>query len=261
VKRVLVIGGGPAGLEAARLLAQRGHRVVVAEAGSRLGGALNLAGAADEPLERFRRWQIRQVERAPIELMLGTPVTPAIAAGLEVDEIVVATGGRWALPDELVSEPGAGLPGSTIAELDGWVLGEWSPEADDQVGRDVVVLGGGKIGMSFAGLCARRGRSVTVLEDDDVLAPELGPPGRFRLVHDTEQLGVRLVTGAGRADASTPAGATVVSAICRPDRSLADALGELVAPLGRSVHVIGDAAGTGRLEAALADARVLATSL
>jgi 2,4-dienoyl-CoA reductase-like NADH-dependent reductase (Old Yellow Enzyme family) len=260
-RRVLVIGGGPAGLEAARLLAQRGHRVVLAEAGSRLGGALNLAGATDEPLERFRRWQIRQVERAPIELMLGTPVTPAIAAGLEVDEIVVATGGRWATPVELDAGSGGSSPGSTIGELDAWVLGEWSPGSDDHVGREVVVLGGGKIGLSFAGLCARRGRSVTVLEEGDVLAPELGPPGRFRLVHDTEQLGVRLVTGAGRADAAAPPGATVVSAICRPDRSLAGELGELLAPLGRPVHVIGDAAGTGRLEAALADARSLATRL
>ena len=57
------------------------------------------------------------------------------------------------------------------------------------------MLGGGKAALSFAGLCARRGRSVTVVEPGAVLAPELGPPGRFRLVHETEQLGVRLLTG------------------------------------------------------------------
>ncbi len=138
------------------------------------------------------------------------------------------------------------------------------------IGHDVVVLGGSKIGMSFAGLCARRGRSVTVLDEGDVLAPELGPPGRFRLVHDTEQLGVRLVPRATADDlaesiasaASSPGGeVTVVSAICRADRSLADDLTELLAPLGRPVHVIGDAAGTGRLESALADARRIAMLL
>ena len=124
--------------------------------------------------------------------------------------------------------------------------------------------------MSFAGLCARRGRSVTVLEPGDVLAPELGPPGRFRLVHDTEQLGVRLVPRATADDlaesiasATSAAGGqvTVVSTVCGADRALADELAELLAPLGRPVHVIGDAAGTGRLEAALADARRIALLL
>lgn len=281
-KRVLVVGGGPAGLEVARLAARRGHRVVLAEAGPRLGGALNLAGPTDEPLDRFRRWQIRQVERTTVELMLDTPVTPTIAAGLDVDEIVVATGGRWSPPGEAASEllsaalDGASdvAPGTTIGELGDWLDGGWSADADDRVGHDVVVLGGGKIGMSFAGLCARRGRSVTVLEPGDVLAPELGPPGRFRLVHDTEQLGVRLVPRAAATDlaaalasssstsSGTPGGRiTVVSARCGTDRALADDLAELLAPLGRSVHVIGDAAGTGRLEAALADARRVALLL
>ncbi|MGZ4727599.1 MAG: oxidoreductase [Acidimicrobiales bacterium] len=270
-RRVLVVGGGPAGLEVARLLAQRGHRVVLAEAGPRLGGALNLAGPTDEPLDRFRRWQIGQVEKAAVELMLGTPVTAAIAAGLEVDEIVVATGGRWSAPDDAAGQlfdgaaPGATVGARTntsVAELGDWLEGQWSPDADDVVSHDVVVLGGGKIAMSFAGLCARRGRSVTVLEPGAVLAPEIGPPGRFRLVHDTEQLGVRLVTRASATDLTELLAAarpiTLVSAVCEPDRSMADELTELLAPLRRPVHVIGDAAGTGRLESALADARRVA---
>ncbi len=274
-RRVLVVGGGPAGLEVSRLLARRGHRVVLAEAGPTLGGALTLAGPTDEPLDRFRQWQIRQVEKTSVELMVGTPITPAIAAGLEVDEIVVATGGRWAGAGEAASLLFDGSPDggctdaidgahpTSIAELGGWLGGAWSPHADDVVGHHVVVLGGGKIGLSFAGLCARRGRTVTVLEPGAVLAPELGPPGRFRLVHDTGQLGVHLVTGATAADLEAGVAGdadlvTVVSTVCGPDRSLADDLADLLAPLHRPVHVIGDAAGTGRLEAALADARRVA---
>jgi 2,4-dienoyl-CoA reductase (NADPH2) len=268
---VLVVGGGPAGLEVARLAAQRGHDVVLAEAGPRLGGALNLAAPTDEPLDRFRRWQIRQIEQTSVELMLGTPVTPALAAGLDIDEIVVATGGRWAAPDDAATELFAagladGLGARSLGDLGDWLEDGWSPDGDDVVGHDVVVLGGGKIGMSFAALCARRGRSVTLLEPGDVLAPELGPPGRFRLVHDTEQLGVRLVIHAAATDlADATSGrsgpVTVVSTVLRAERSLADELTELLAPLGRPVHIIGDAAGTGRLEAALADARRVALLL
>ena len=267
-KQVLVVGGGPAGLEVARLLAQRGHGVVLAEAGPRLGGTLTLAAATDEPLERFRRWQIRQIEQAPVEIMLGTAITPLIAAGLEIDEIVVATGGRWLPPDEIAGDRWADADPSTftlrtIADLSSWVFGDGDGDGDEAVGHDVVILGGGKIGLSLAGLCARRGRSVTVLEPGEVLAPELGPPGRFRLVHDTEQLGVRLITGAAASERPDAEGRhqTVISTMCGPDRSLADELADLLAPLGRPVHVIGDAAGTGRLEAALADARRLAQSI
>ena len=102
-----------------------------------------------------------------------------------------------------------------------------------------------------------------------MLAPELGPPGRFRLVHDTEQLGVRLVTGAAADDLTprstvTPGrrrGHRSSAPICRPERTLADELAELLAPLGRPVHVIGDAARHRPLEAALADARRTAAIL
>ena len=102
-----------------------------------------------------------------------------------------------------------------------------------------------------------------MLEPGAVLAPELGPPGRFRLVHDTGELGVRLVTGATGTDlealiADDEPSLTIVGTLCGPDRTLADALTEVLAPLGRPVHVIGDAAGPGRLEGALADARRVA---
>jgi len=133
-----------------------------------------------------------------------------------------------------------------------------------------VVLGGGKAGLSLAMLAARRGRTVVVVEPTGVLAPELGPPGRFRVVYEVEQLGVTLVTGAvideitatgvrwhcGDREMTSAAG-TVVTTARIGELTLAESL----VAAGRRVHVVGDAVGSGGLEGALADARVVALAI
>ena len=264
-RRVLVVGGGPGGLEVAALLDERGHQVVLAEAAAELGGTLALAACTDDTLAQFLTWQLGRIAASGVELLLSTPVTVALVAGLEVDEVVVASGGRWTVPDV----PG-GASARTPAELSTWL------QADhDSVGAEVAVLGGGKAGLSLAALAARRGRRVVVLEGTDVLAPELGPPGRFRLVHDVEQLGVTLVTGAvideitpasvrwHGADGEVIAPATTVIATGRTGEL---AVAESLASSGRPVHVVGDAAAVGGvapagLEGALADARATALAI
>lgn len=263
--RVLVVGGGPGGMEAAALLDERGHRVVLVEAGARLGGALLLARRTDDTLAQFLAWQLERVAASGVELLLSTAVTADVAAGLEADEIVVASGGGWTVP----IVPGADRVRS-IADLGPWLEGE----DDDEMGLAVAILGGGKAGLSMAGEVARRGRRVVVLEPGDVLAPELGPPGRFRFVYETEQLGVQMHLGAVVEEVTaegvrwtgpdgtrlTPAG-TVITALRSGDLTLAESL----AGRGRRVHVVGDAAGTaggvGGLEGALADARVAALAV
>ena len=164
---MLVVGGGPGGLEVAALLDERGHQVVLAEAAAELGGTLALAARADETLAQFLAWQLGRLAASEVELLLSTTVTAALVAGLEVDEVVVASGGRWTVPEA----PG-GATARTPAELSAWLQAD-----DDSVGADVAVLGGGKAGLSLAALAARRGRRVVVLESTEVLAPELGPPG------------------------------------------------------------------------------------
>jgi NADPH-dependent 2,4-dienoyl-CoA reductase/sulfur reductase-like enzyme len=259
-RRVLVVGAGPGGIETAVLLDERGHRVVLAEAAPELGGTLALAARTDETLAQFLTWQLERLAASGVELLVSTPVTRELAGGLEVDEVVVASGGRWSVPDV----PGGHLVLS-LSQLAGWLRDD-GPE----VGETVAILGGGKAGLSLAGLAARRGRAVVVLEPSEVLAPELGPPGRFRLVYDIEQLGVTLVTGAalegvspagvtwqvGSQEGSSPA-VTVITATRGADLSLAESL----AAGGRPVHVVGDAVGAGGLEGALADARTTALAL
>jgi len=259
-RRFLVVGGGPAGVEAARLLASRGHTVVLAESAPRLGGTLVPAGHTDPVLARFVDWMVAEIERCAVDLRLSTYVTPQLVDELDLDEVVIATGGIWTTPQV---ETDARSPVRTVPELTSWLATD-----DGSLPPDVVVLGGDKAGLSIAELCVRRGHRVTVLEAGAVPAARLGPPGRFRLVHEVQQLGVSLERHAELVellpdavvwrdregtDHRTPAGA-VVTTTSAPD------LGAVarIAGTNRPVHVIGDARDAGGVEGAMTDARTLA---
>jgi predicted NAD/FAD-dependent oxidoreductase len=132
------------------------------------------------------------------------------------------------------------------------------------------VVGGDKPGLSFAGLCAARGRSVTVVEQSGVFGATLGLPGRFRLVADLEAAGVKLVTGTVSADVpgvvtvTTGEGRQVMAAdtvvIARPARAAAP-LADACRAAGRPAHVVGDCRALAGIAGATADAVALAASL
>jgi 2,4-dienoyl-CoA reductase (NADPH2) len=262
-RRVLVVGGGAAGLETARQLAGSGHTVTVWEAGERLGGMLVHAGAADELLDRYLGWLARQVEQAGVELVLGRRATAEDILGAGYDDVVIATGGRWGRPDV----PGADLAHvHTVPEL-----GVWLREGGPAIGASVAVLGGGKAGLSLASLCRRRGREVTVIEPTHVFGVELGLPGRFRLVADAERDGITLL---GRAtveriepgavvvtvdgvEQRIDADAVVVASHVTSEPALADAL----RAAGMHPHVAGDCHTVARIEGANLDAAAIALGL
>ncbi len=174
-RHVLVAGGGPAGMEIARLLAGGGHRVSLCEAGPELGGRLLIAGACDPVLDRMREWLIAEVEAAGVEIHLGRPVDDELLAAIGADEVVDATGTAW---------PGL----DPLAE---WIRDESSTNGGPP--QQLVVEGGDKPGLSVADLLVRRGREVTLVEPSGVFGQAIGLPGRFRLVHDLEAAGAVLV--------------------------------------------------------------------
>ncbi len=257
---VLVVGGGPAGMEAARLLAERGHRVTLREAGVRLGGVLVDAAAADPILDPYLGWLIHRIEQSGVTIELGAPVDPATPPQ-GFDHVVVATGATWGTPDV----PGDG-PVLSLGDLRSWLGAD-----DTTVGDDVVILGGSKAALSLADLCRRRGRTVTVVAPERYVAESIGFPGRARLVADLEAAGVDLLLettiehvggGAVRVtrDGSTSSlpASTVIGVEVRTAPS---PLAEAFTAAGLSTHVVGDAGDLAYLTGATSSALDLALSL
>jgi NADPH-dependent 2,4-dienoyl-CoA reductase/sulfur reductase-like enzyme len=235
-RRVIVVGGGPSGLECARRSAERGHAVELWEQGAALGGRLLLAEAADPDLAGLRDWLVGAAQDAGVEVRLETVAEPAALAAAAPDVVVWAVGATWD-----PTEPGA----LGLGDVRDWLFGGVDP-----LGPAVAIRGGGKASVTIAGVAAAAGHQVTLVSASPVVAPELGLPGRFRLVHDTEAAGVRFELGA----TTLPAADTVLAIA----PGAARAAPELP---GIEVHVIGDAGGTSGIAAGLRAAADLAARI
>ncbi|MFI5366369.1 MAG: FAD-dependent oxidoreductase [Candidatus Binatia bacterium] len=255
-KRVLIVGGGPAGMEAARVAALRGHRVTLCEQHDQLGGTLRFAALTHEPNAQLLAYLQMQVQKLPIEIRLRQAVTAAFVEQLEPDVILVATGGRRRLP---------ALPGADRANvLSSDQLCSGGTELLRSLGKRVVVIGGSIVGIQIAALLSARGHEVSVIEEGKTLAVKMALPRRWRVLHTLRERSVRLLTESraaaitdGGVDVTTngdrqtvPADSVIVVARMEEDHRLAEAL----STRGGAVHLIGDCRRVGYLEGALTDA-------
>lgn len=184
-KKVLVIGGGPVGMEAAITLADRGHQVILAEKSGRLGGAIRFAGHVSfkSKLDQLMQVLIRRVERRKITVMLNTGMTPELARSLRPDAIVCAIGADPIVPP---------VPG---VDLEIAVSAVGMHEHMEEIGQNVVILGGGLVGCEESILLGELGKKVTVLE----MKPELCRDAPFlhheAVLLEMERLGITARTG------------------------------------------------------------------
>ena len=159
-KRVAVVGGGPAGMEAAIVCARRGHEVTLYEKKSALGGALCHSDPVDFkwPLRDFKNYLIRCVKREGINVKLGTAATPELLEGF--DSVVLALGAKTKVPV---------IPGIDSARV---LTAAEVLEDESLCGDRVVIIGGGEVGAETGIHLAKHGHKVTLLARGDKIAPK-----------------------------------------------------------------------------------------
>ncbi|WP_084075133.1 FAD-dependent oxidoreductase [Demequina sp. NBRC 110052] len=256
-QRVVVVGAGPAGLEAARVAALRGHTVDVYDRADQLGGVLWPAATPEfkKELRSMIFWWERQLADLPVTVHLGTEIAADSPELEDADAIILAVGTTPVAP------PIPGLDGDNVVEVIDAHLGA-------ELGHRIVVCGGGLSGADFALEMQEKGHDVTVVEMADGIAPDLLMINRITLLRDLAEQGVTLLTGHRVVEVNEAgvkvdgpdgpvqiAADTVVSAFgVRPATSLVDALADRGAiAIGDCVQPakVGDAINAG-FEAAFA---------
>ncbi|MGQ9681389.1 MAG: oxidoreductase [Anaerolineae bacterium] len=184
-KRVLVIGSGPAGLEAARVAALRGHRVALYEQQHRLGGMLNIATVppGKEKLCWIIEYYAYELPRLGVEIHLGKVLDAERVRALGPDVVIVATGSEPALPDI----PGTDGPNVLIAQ-------EVLADRRRFTGQRLVIVGGGMLGLETAEYLAAQGNRVVVLKRYDTIGRSIEPLYRDYLSRMLQKHGVEIVT-------------------------------------------------------------------
>jgi len=282
VKKIMIVGGGPSGLEAARLATLRGHKVVIYEKGRRLGGLMILASVLNEEIEPFHGWLVKQIRDLGIEVKLDTDVTSELIDAVKPDVLIVAAGGTQ------IDLKVPGIDGDNVIsshDMEAFVSGTttkkglmWSLAA--KVGKNVTgsptlmrklmglnfpikkrvaVIGGQFAGCELALTLMQKGKGVRIIEESKRLGSDIGPVTRWVEMDMLRKGGVAMET-LSKVVAITDKGVRVVQA--GPKETFFDADTVLLAlglkeNLGLAdkargkvtdVYVVGDSAGGGGLK-------------
>lgn len=251
-RRVLIAGGGPAGLTAAAAAARAGHRVTLCEKAGALGGALRCERAVPFKADTFDYVRVKslELERLGVEIRLNTEVTAQLVEAEAPDVLLIAVGAKPILP------PLPGIDGDNV------VLVNRLSEPDFHTQQRVAILGGGAAGCEAAVHLAHQGKQVTVVEQQEKAAQDINVNQRDCLMEELEHCGVVIRTGltgaavtaegllcrsADGSEELIPAGTVVCAVGQRPLHGVVDALRDACL----EVRAIGDCVKAGNLRQAV----------
>ena len=188
-KSVLVIGGGPGGMEAARVSALRGHTVTLWEKEDTLGGNLIPAAVPDfkDDYQRLIGYLSTQLQKLEVTVELRKEATPASVLTVRPDVVFVAAGARPIIPN--IDGIHKGMEEGRVVTAVDALLGK------AELGRSVVVIGGGLVGSEAALHFAQKGKKVTVVEMLDAVAADMVWGNALDLIKLLDDNHVKILTG------------------------------------------------------------------
>lgn len=249
-RNVLVLGGGPGGMEAAAVAARRGHKVTLWEKSDKLGGLLNFAVVppGKDDLKTFVPYLTREMAKYKVKVQLSKEATVDEVVKFKPDAVIVASGSTPLVPK--------------IKGLDKRKLVTFKDVLSEKVkvGKRVVIIGGGFVGCEVADFLAEKGKKVTVIEILPTLASELFPPVAEQVVRKMKEAGdvtvycevkeeeitekgINIVTKDGK-KVTIDADDVVIAAGSRADTSLFDSLKGKITEL----YQVGDCAKARRIQ-------------
>jgi len=234
-KKVLVIGGGPAGMEVARVSALRGHDVILYEKSHKLGGLLPLAamikGPHPENLSALVSYLERQITKLGVKIKLGKEVALSVIESIKPDVVFLAAGGTPIVPEIPGINRSKVISGAELHRILKFFLRffgpktlRWLSKFYMPIGNRVLIIGGAIQGCELAEFLAKRGRKVTIVDKAEVFGEGMVKTMKEHLFIWFEKKGVTMISGVKEYVEITDKGLTIINKEGKRQTILADTI-------------------------------------